>query len=84
MNVSLVQTSSEHPLARAILEYASHFHEFDEPNTTKNSQTPRLESKSFGWLLDASDFSALPGQGVQCFIGRKKILVSFLMATPYV
>ncbi|KZV22160.1 hypothetical protein F511_33790 [Dorcoceras hygrometricum] len=73
--VASAEASSEHPLAKAILEYARHFHDFDEPNTTKNAQTCKLESKSFGWLLDASDFSALPGQGVQCFIGGKKILV---------
>ncbi|KAH6763634.1 copper-exporting ATPase / responsive-to-antagonist 1 / copper-transporting ATPase [Perilla frutescens var. frutescens] len=62
--------SSEHPLAKAILEYARHFHFFDDLTDMKDGH-----NKSFGWLLDVSDFSALPGQGVQCFIDGKKILV---------
>ncbi|GER33160.1 copper-transporting P-type ATPase [Striga asiatica] len=66
--VASAEASSEHPLAKAILEYARHFHFFDEPASTN----------SFGWLLEVSDFCALPGQGVQCFIGGKKILVSTL------
>lgn len=74
----LAQASSEHPLAKAVLEYARHFHFFDEPSATKDAQVQGLETKTFGWLLDVSDFSALPGQGVQCFIGGKKILVSSL------
>ncbi|KAL0352661.1 UNVERIFIED_CONTAM: Copper-transporting ATPase RAN1 [Sesamum angustifolium] len=69
------QASSEHPLAKAILEYARHFHYLDDPSTTKDAHMNGQESKSFGWLLDVSDFSALPGQGVQCFIDGKKILV---------
>ncbi|KAK6150231.1 hypothetical protein DH2020_017756 [Rehmannia glutinosa] len=73
--VASAEASSEHPLAKAVLEYARHFHFFDEPSAFKDGQIHGLESKSFGWLLDVSDFSALPGQGVQCFIGGKKILV---------
>lgn len=37
-----------------------------------------MESKHPGWLLDVSDFSALPGEGVRCSIGGKQILVSLL------
>ncbi|KAL2244512.1 copper-transporting ATPase RAN1 [Sesamum indicum] len=73
--VASAEASSEHPLAKAILEYARHFHYFDDPSTTKDAHINGQESKSFGWLLDVSDFSALPGQGVQCFIDGKKILV---------
>ncbi|KAK4399551.1 Copper-transporting ATPase RAN1 [Sesamum angolense] len=71
--VASAEASSEHPLAK---EYARHFHYFDDPSTTKDAHMNGQESKSFGWLLDVSDFSALPGQGVQCFIDGKKILVS--------
>lgn len=74
----MTQSSSEHPLAKAIVEYARHFHFFDEPSATGDAQNNGLESKSFEWLHDVSDFSALPGQGVRCFIGGKKILVSVL------
>ncbi|KAH6830615.1 copper-exporting ATPase / responsive-to-antagonist 1 / copper-transporting ATPase [Perilla frutescens var. hirtella] len=68
--VASAEASSEHPLAKAILEYARHFHFFDDLTDMKDGH-----NKSFGWLLDVSDFSALPGQGVQCFIDGKKILV---------
>lgn len=73
LSFALAQSSSEHPLAKAILEYARHFHFFDGVSDTKNGH-----NKSFEWLLDVTDFSALPGHGVQCFIDGKKILVSFL------
>ena len=74
---SVAQASSEHPLAKAIVEYTRHFHFFDEPSTTKDAQKNNKESNYSGWLLDVSDFSALPGKGVQCFIDGKQILVSF-------
>ncbi|GFQ00863.1 copper-transporting ATPase ran1 [Phtheirospermum japonicum] len=73
--VASAEASSEHPLGKAILEYTRHFHFFDEPSATIDGQTHGLKSKSFEWLLDVSDFSALPGQGVQCVISGKKILV---------
>ncbi|EYU43653.1 hypothetical protein ABFS82_13G191900 [Erythranthe guttata] len=73
--VASAESSSEHPLAKAILGYARHFHFFDVPSAIKDAQIQGLESKSSAWLLDVSDFSALPGEGVQCFIGGNKILV---------
>lgn len=74
----LWQSSSEHPLAKAILEYARHFHFFNEPSAAADAKSNGLESKSFEWLHDVSGFSSLSGKGVQCFIGGKKILVSVL------
>ncbi|KAG6393922.1 hypothetical protein SASPL_144497 [Salvia splendens] len=73
--VASAESSSEHPLAKAILEYARHFHFFDEPSAAADAKSNGLESKSFEWLHDVSGFSSLSGQGVQCFIGGKKILV---------
>lgn len=73
------QAGSEHPLAKAILEYARHFHFFDDLSDTQSGP-----NKSFDWLLDATDFSALPGTGVQCFIGGKKIMVSFTTQTMHI
>ncbi|XP_019160567.1 PREDICTED: copper-transporting ATPase RAN1 [Ipomoea nil] len=73
--VASAEASSEHPLGQAILEYARHFHFFDEPSNTKVTQSHGAKSKFSGWLHDVSDFSALPGRGVQCFIGGKKVLV---------
>ncbi|GFS43069.1 copper-exporting ATPase [Actinidia rufa] len=73
--VASAEASSEHPLAKAIVEYTRHFHFFDEPSTTKDAQKNNKESNYSGWLLDVSDFSALPGKGVQCFIDGKQVLV---------
>ncbi|CAL0334915.1 unnamed protein product [Lupinus luteus] len=72
--VASAEASSEHPLAKAILEYARHFHFFDDSSVTTDTQNVAKELKS-GWLFDASDFSALPGRGVQCIIDGKRILV---------
>ncbi|KAL5578253.1 hypothetical protein UlMin_019952 [Ulmus minor] len=66
--VASAEASSEHPLAKAIVAYARHFHFFDD-SATKDSLN------NSGWLLDVSDFSALPGRGVQCITNGKKILV---------
>ncbi|VFQ83388.1 unnamed protein product [Cuscuta campestris] len=72
--VASAEANSEHPLAKAILEYARHFHFFGDTLTTKEEQTCGA-SKLSGCLHDASDFSALPGRGVQCYIDGKRILV---------
>ncbi|XP_008439483.1 copper-transporting ATPase RAN1 [Cucumis melo] len=71
--VASAEASSEHPLGKAMVEYARHFHFFDEPSATKNVENQSKESS--GWLFDVTDFSALPGQGIQCIIEGKRILV---------
>ncbi|XP_057534558.1 copper-transporting ATPase RAN1-like isoform X2 [Amaranthus tricolor] len=72
--VASAEASSEHPLAKAVVEYARHFH-FFEPSETKDSLKNEKNSKELGWLLEVSDFLAVPGRGVQCFIDRKRILI---------
>ncbi|KAI5385571.1 serine/threonine protein kinase Ran1, variant 2 [Lathyrus oleraceus] len=72
--VASAEASSEHPLAKAILQYARHFHFFDESSLTNGSQNDANELKP-GWLYDASDFSAIPGKGVQCIIDGQRVLV---------
>ncbi|XP_054777670.1 copper-transporting ATPase RAN1-like [Prosopis cineraria] len=72
--VASAEASSEHPLAKAIVAYARHFHFFDESSATTGIKDDANELKS-GWLYDVSDFLALPGRGVQCFIDGKRILV---------
>ncbi|GAB2281278.1 serine/threonine protein kinase Ran1 [Dionaea muscipula] len=67
--VASAEASSEHPLAKATIEYARHFHFFEESSLVKE------DTKFSGWLLDVSDFSALPGRGVQCLIDGKRVLV---------
>ncbi|XP_010536885.1 PREDICTED: copper-transporting ATPase RAN1-like [Tarenaya hassleriana] len=67
--VASAEASSEHPLAKAIVEYARHFHFFDE------SETDNKDSRVSGWLLDTSNFSALRRQGIRCFVNEKLVLV---------
>ncbi|KAK9074949.1 hypothetical protein SSX86_003268 [Deinandra increscens subsp. villosa] len=66
------EASSEHPLAKAILEYTRHFQFFE---ASKDSEENNDGSAMSAWLLDAVDFSAIPGRGVQCHIDGKRILV---------
>ncbi|CAH2046426.1 unnamed protein product [Thlaspi arvense] len=71
--VASAEASSEHPLAKAIVDYARHFHFFDE--SKDDGETGSKETQNSGWLLDTSDFSALPGKGIQCLVNEKLILV---------
>ena len=71
----MIQASSEHPLAKAILAYARHFHFFDDSSATTGTEIDAENDAKSGWLFDVSDFFALPGRGVQCFIDGKHILV---------
>ena len=73
---TLAQASSEHPLGKAIVEYARHFHFFDEPSATNDAKNQSKDLVISGWLFDVSDFFALPGRGIQCLIDDKVILVS--------
>ncbi|KAI4332062.1 hypothetical protein L6164_017001 [Bauhinia variegata] len=72
--VASAEASSEHPIGKAIVGYARHFHFFDESSATNSTQEDAKDFKS-GWLFEVADFSALPGSGVQCFIDGKRILV---------
>lgn len=60
------------------MEYARHFHFFDEPSATDDA-TPRKESASSGWLYNVDEFSVLPGRGVHCSIHGKQVLVTSLL-----
>ncbi|KAB2051358.1 hypothetical protein ES319_A12G049300v1 [Gossypium barbadense] len=73
--VASAEASSEHPLAKAIVEYARHFHFFDENSLTEDAQYSSKESPISAWRLDVAEFSAVPGRGIQCFIDGKRVLV---------
>jgi Cu+-exporting ATPase len=70
------QASSEHPLAKAVLDYAFHFHFFGKLPSSKDGIEQRKDEVLSKWLLEAEDFSAIPGKGVQCLINGKHVLVS--------
>ncbi|WOL16489.1 copper-transporting ATPase RAN1 [Canna indica] len=73
--VASAEASSEHPLSRAILDYAYHYHYFGELPTVNGDTKQSREEILSEWLLEAIDFSALPGRGVQCLINEKRVLV---------
>lgn len=72
--VASAEASSEHPLGKALVEYARHFH-FFEPSETKDLENDNKDSRYSGWLLDVSDFSALPGRGVHCSLDGRRVLI---------
>ncbi|PAN22909.1 hypothetical protein PAHAL_4G052600 [Panicum hallii] len=73
--VASAEASSEHPLARAVLDYAFHFHFFGKLPSSKDGIEQRKDEVLSQWLLEAEDFSAVPGKGVQCSIKGKHVLV---------
>ena len=77
------QASSEHPLAKAVLDYAFHFHFFGKLPSSKDGIEQRKDEVLSQWLLEAEDFSAVPGKGVQCSINGKHVLVSHKLTTYF-
>ncbi|CAN6457303.1 unnamed protein product [Victoria cruziana] len=72
--VASAEASSEHPLARAIMEHAHHYHFLGDALATKADMHSK-DSTYSSWLHDVSEFLALPGKGVRCFINGKLVLV---------
>ncbi|KAJ8622870.1 hypothetical protein MRB53_031399 [Persea americana] len=58
---------SEHPLVKAIVDYARHYHCFGKLPTAEDTRNQRKEANVSGWLHDVFEFSALPGKGGRCF-----------------
>lgn len=53
------------------MEYAFHYHFNGKLESTKQ----RKEEIMADWLLEAADFSAVPGRGVRCSVNDKIVLV---------
>ncbi|KAL4572747.1 hypothetical protein LXL04_019530 [Taraxacum kok-saghyz] len=73
--VASAEVNSEHPLSKAICDYARRFHFFEDPTVIEESQAKIVNDKMTGWLLDTSEFHAIPGRGLECCIDGKQILV---------
>jgi hypothetical protein len=82
------QASSEHPLAKAILDYALHFHFFGKLPSSKDGIEQRKDKVLSQWLLEAEDFSAVPSISLLIYIvwavvyGMLWYLPIFLQNTP--
>lgn len=70
--VASAEASSEHPLGKAIVDYAFHYHFFGKIEDSTKQKKEQILSE---WLVEASDFKSLPGKGVQCFINGRRVLV---------
>ncbi|XP_024540511.1 copper-transporting ATPase RAN1 [Selaginella moellendorffii] len=66
------EAGSEHPLARAVLDYAYHHLVFGGVPSTPKSPS---RTRDFSWVKKCSDFKALPGQGVSCIVEGQIVLV---------
>ncbi|CAN6200852.1 unnamed protein product [Urochloa humidicola] len=73
--VASAEANNEHPLAKAVLDYAFHFHFFGKLPSSKGGIEQRKDKVLSKWLLEAEDFSAESGKGVQCSINGKHVLV---------
>ncbi|GAB4829615.1 serine/threonine protein kinase Ran1 [Ancistrocladus abbreviatus] len=75
--VASAEASSEHPLAKVILQYACHFHLFENSLAAEELNNGK-DLKFSGWLLDVLDFSALPGRRV----GNRRLLTESGVTIP--
>lgn len=82
-SIDEIQASSEHPLSRAILDYAYHYLYFGKLPTANSSAKQSREEILSEWLLETTDFKALPGRGVQCMINGKNVLVSLSVGCSF-
>eukprot|EP00250_Pteridium_aquilinum_P014119 c21795_g1_i1 orf=915-3872(+) len=68
--VASAEASSEHPLAKAIVQYMN-----GESSLEVEGNAEGLVGKNIGWLRKVSSFEALPGKGVRCIVDGKSLLV---------
>ncbi|EGG17701.1 P-type ATPase [Cavenderia fasciculata] len=82
--VSIAETSSEHPIAKAIVQYCQYRLDNLTPPTTSNSNSNnngRSEEIIFptNKLKEmAKDFKAIPGRGLECIVDGCKVMIGNL------
>ncbi|KAG0598266.1 hypothetical protein M758_12G059200 [Ceratodon purpureus] len=71
--VASAEAGSEHPLAKALADYAHNHLVFTEPLTPRSADMPR--TRDLSWMREALEFENIPGEGVRCTVGRVSVLV---------
>jgi Cu+-exporting ATPase len=71
--VASAEAGSEHPLAKALVDYAHNHLVFTEPLTPRSAEMPRTRDMS--WMRAASGFENIPGEGVRCSVDGVSVLV---------
>ncbi|KAG0606618.1 hypothetical protein M758_9G155500 [Ceratodon purpureus] len=71
--VASAEAGSEHPLAKALVDYAHNHLVFTEPLTPRSAEMPR--TRDLSWMREASGFENIPGEGVRCSVGGVSVLV---------
>ena len=71
--VGSAESGSEHPLAKALVDYAHNHLVFTEPVTPRSAEMPK--TRDLSWMREASEFENVPGEGVRCKVGGVYVLV---------
>lgn len=69
--VASAEAGSEHPMAKALVDYAHNHLVFPEP--LRSGEMPR--TRDLSWMREASEFENVPGEGVRCKIVGVSVLV---------
>ncbi|XP_024357608.1 copper-transporting ATPase RAN1 [Physcomitrium patens] len=71
--VASAEAGSEHPLAKALVDYAHNHLVFTEPLTPRSADMPK--NRDLSWMKEASGFENMPGEGVRCTVDGISVLI---------
>ena len=71
--VASAESGSEHPLAKALVEYAHNHLVFAEPLTPTSAHAPG--TRDLSWMKSAVNFENIPGEGVRCYVDGTFVVV---------